>query len=321
MTFLRRRVLSIQSHVVRGYVGNKAAVFPLQLLGHTVDFINTVQFTSMFIHEGERLAPEALTTLLRTLSTTSDAPHKGGATTEHHYLLTGYIGSACLLNQVVDFYTQEQQRRSQRSAGEEPLATTPETRKHSSVRWLCDPVLGDNGSLYVSPDLITIYRNAVLPLAEIVTPNHYELEWLSGKTVKTLDDARDCCRVLHSLGSRVVIVTSLNNVARDPGNLVLLASSSLDSSSVETFTIEFPHLDIYLGGTGDLFAAMLLHGLDRFHNDLRQACTFAINAVQGVIQDTLQRDPTSSDVDVVGSAKQILSSSMSFSVRNIPYSP
>lgn len=275
--FLRHPVLSIQSHVVHGYVGNKAAVFPLQLLGHNVDVINTVQFTSMFIHEGERLSRESLATLLKTLpqATTQTRLEPCLSPVQQRYLLTGYIGSASLLYCILDFYTQQLPVRG--TAGK--LTLVPEV----PFRWICDPVLGDNGKLYVSPELVSVYRQSVLPVAHIITPNHYELEWLCEKSVKTLDDALGCCAQLHDKGTPIVIVTSLKGVTENPNNLLLLGSCNVEGSSITRFTIEFPCLDIYLGGTGDLFCAMLLHGLDRFNQDIRKATSFAVNVVQVLV--------------------------------------
>lgn len=128
------RVLSIQSHVVQGYVGNKSAVFPLQLLGLDVDIINSVQFsnhTGYKVFTGKRLGGDDLHELLDGMETNNllaDA---------HSHLLTGYIGSVSLLDAIVRVY--ERLRAAQ---------SHPER-----LVYVCDPVMGDLGKLYVPLEL------------------------------------------------------------------------------------------------------------------------------------------------------------------------
>lgn len=128
------RVLSIQSHVVQGYVGNKSAVFPLQLLGMDVDIINSVQFsnhTGYKVFKGKRLDGADLHELLDGMETNNllrDA---------HSHLLTGYIGSVSLLDAIVRVY------KRLRAAHSDP----------SKLLYVCDPVMGDLGKLYVPLEL------------------------------------------------------------------------------------------------------------------------------------------------------------------------
>lgn len=86
---------------------------------------------------------------------------------------------------------------------------------------MCDPVLGDNGKLYVPADLVGIYRDTVLPLADIVTPNQFECEQLSGVTVRTRADLLAACDALHKLGPETVVVTSSSVGAEGMSTLVL----------------------------------------------------------------------------------------------------
>jgi hypothetical protein len=150
------RVLSIQSHVVHGYVGNRCATFPLQLLGIEVDVINSVQFSNHTGypggHRGEVLGGDALTALVDGLDT-------NGLLAGFTHLLTGYIGSASFLRAVADVL------RRLRAA-------------NPGLVYVCDPVLGDDGRLYVPPGLVTLYAKEVMPLADVVTPNAFETELL-----------------------------------------------------------------------------------------------------------------------------------------------
>lgn len=308
------RILSIQSHVVCGYVGNKAAVFPLQLLKHHVDVINCVQYTSMYIHEGEKMGASSLKKILDTLPLAQVTPGEDDfpgplkedaildpfAPIDHKYLLSGYIGSADCLSELINFV--RNQKQAKRSSDQQFM-------------WFCDPVMGDNGKLYVPEEVMQIYKTNVVPLADIITPNQYELQWLCDSNVNSLHDAIKCCRDLHARGPRIVVVTSMafpqsvqengahngtehgiqngeqqqsgNHIACKghavndsfPNQLTLLASERTEDGDRQ-FTIQFPKLDIYLGGTGDLMASMILDGLDKYEGQLDVACERALGILQ-----------------------------------------
>jgi len=178
------RVLSIQSHVVHGYVGNKAAVLPLQILGLEVDFINSVQFSNHTGYPkftGERLGGDALGELVSGL--------RANGLIGYTHVLTGYIGAASFLRAVI--------------------ATVKAVREaQPSAVYVCDPVLGDGGRLYVPEELVDIYREEVLPLASVLTPNHFEAELLTRSTIATEDDAFRACAALHARGVRTIVITS-----------------------------------------------------------------------------------------------------------------
>jgi len=165
------RVLSIQSHVVSGYVGNKCAVFPLQVfgqltfwktailcsfhlqaLGFEVDFINSVQFSNHTGYgnwKGQVLTDNDLDDLYQGLVDND--------LVRYTHLLTGYVGSVSFLQKIQSVISSIK-------------------NKLTDCIYLCDPVLGDNGHFYVPEALIPIYQKNVLPLADITTPNTFELE-------------------------------------------------------------------------------------------------------------------------------------------------
>mmetsp|Transcript_63833 Transcript_63833/g.125348 ORF Transcript_63833/g.125348 Transcript_63833/m.125348 type:complete len:190 (+) Transcript_63833:59-628(+) len=184
---MERRVLSIQSHVVHGYVGNKSAVFPLQLLGFDVDFVNSVQFSNHTGYsagfKGQVLNGEQLEVLMSGLT----ANQLLGGTS---HLLTGYIGSVTFLRAVASAHAQLK-------------ACNP------NLVYVCDPVLGDNGKLYVPPELVDVYRSELIALATVLTPNQFEAELLTGFKIESLQDAVAACLWLHEKGPETVIITSL----------------------------------------------------------------------------------------------------------------
>ncbi|EMS53568.1 Pyridoxal kinase [Triticum urartu] len=178
------RVLSIQSHTVQGYVGNKSAVFPLQLLGFDVDPINSVQFSNHTGYpkfRGQVLNGNQLWDLIEGLEE-NELLH-------YTHLLTGYIGSVSFLNTVLQVV-------------DKLRSVNPD------LIYVCDPVLGDEGKLYVPQDLVSVYQEKVVPVASMLTPNQFEVELLTGLRITSEQDGLKACNTLHSAGPRKVIITS-----------------------------------------------------------------------------------------------------------------
>jgi len=180
------RFLSLQSHVAYGYVGNRAATFPLQRLGHEVWAVNTVEFSN---HTGYgawrgRTAPaDQVADIVAGIEAL-------GMLSRCDALLTGYVGDAALGDVVLDT------ARKVRAA-------------NAKAVWCCDPVLGDvDTGIYVKPGIDTFFRERALPLADLVTPNHFELEHLTGNKVLTMRDALAAARSLLK-GPRLALITSL----------------------------------------------------------------------------------------------------------------
>eukprot|EP00755_Sulcionema_specki_P000149 Sspe_Gene.114706::Locus_100892_Transcript_1_2_Confidence_0.500_Length_790::g.114706::m.114706/K00868/pdxK, pdxY; pyridoxine kinase len=215
-----QKVLSVQSHVVHGYVGNRCAVFPLQLLGFEVDFINTVQFsnhTGYPSFTGNKLGREDLESLIQGLDANS--------LTTYSLLLTGYIGSVPFLESITKMLQLLRER-------------------NPNIKYLCDPVLGDNGKLYVPEEMVPLYRE-LIKHADTITPNQFEAQQLSGRTINTLSDAVAICNAFHEQGIPRVVITSLT-LADNPGQLLVLGSER----GKQQFTLSVPQLHRQFTGTG-----------------------------------------------------------------------
>lgn len=232
-----KNILSIQSHVAFGHVGNCAAVFPLQRLGHQVVTINTVQFSNHTGYgdwTGDVFSAEHIGDVL-------DGLEKRGALSRIDGLLTGYLGDPAVGDLIV------------RTLDRLPPSAT----------WLCDPVMGDSDcGFFVRPGIPEFFRERALPRANIITPNQFELDYLSGLKIKTLDDARSACRAVHEAGPEIILLTSLiHNGTRDD-EIQMLASSRPGEQYLVT-TPRLP-LDPAPSGAGDctaaLFLAHILHG-------------------------------------------------------------
>uniref|UniRef100_A0A8C5XI07 Pyridoxal kinase n=1 Tax=Microcebus murinus TaxID=30608 RepID=A0A8C5XI07_MICMU len=239
------RVLSIQSHVVRGYVGNRAATFPLQVLGFEIDAVNSVQFSN---HTGY-------------------AHWKGQVLNsgELHELYEGLK-----LNHV---------------------------NKYDYVLTVCDPVMGDKwngeGSMYVPEDLLPVYREKVVPVADIITPNQFEAELLSGRKIHSQEEALAVMDVLHAMGPDTVVITS-SDLPSPRGSDYLIALGSQrtrrpdGSVGTERIRMDIHKVDAVFVGTGDLFAAMLLAWTHKHPNNLKVACEKTVSAMHHVLQRTIQ---------------------------------
>lgn len=244
-----KRVLSIQSHVVSGCkfgfafinnsicfhriiealttfqfvdVGNKAAVFPLQLLGFDVDVVNSVHFSNHTGFpggwEGDVLQGDQLRLIMKGLE-------RNGLLSDVGHLLTGYIGSASFLQAVLDV-----------------LKTV---REHSGqkLRYVCDPVLGDVGSgFYVPKELVQHFREQVIPEADVVTPNQFEAEQLTGLTMESVEDIRKVCDAFHDMGPKLVLITSviLPNGAKN--TISIFASQKYQDGTTKLWSIKCPEL-------------------------------------------------------------------------------
>ncbi|XP_037542285.1 pyridoxal kinase [Nematolebias whitei] len=262
------RVLSIQSHVVRGYVGNKSATFPLQVLGFEVDSINSVQFSNHtgYAHwKGQVLTAEELNVLYDGI--------KLNNVNHYDYILTGYSRDTSFLETVVDIIKELK-------------------KANPSLVYVCDPVLGDHGAMYVPEKLLPIYKNKVVPLAEILTPNQFEAELLTGKNISTEDDAIKVMDLLHEMGPETVVLTSTDLPSKRGDQFLVALGSQIirkpdGTSTCQKISLDIPKVDAVFVGTGDLFAAMLLAWTHHHPNDLKTACEKTISVMHHVIKRTI----------------------------------
>jgi pyridoxine kinase len=225
-------ILSVQSHVVYGHVGNSAAVFPLQRLGREVWPLMTVQFSSHTGYAGWRgRAFDA-----GMIDECVDGLETIGALSRCAGLLTGYLGRA--------------------EIGEASLRALERVRAaNAAAAYACDPVIGDVGrGSYVAAGVGEFIRDRALPLATLATPNAFELEWLTGDRVPDLQAARRAIAVLRGRGPRVVMAKSLELDDTPADSLDMLAGDDAGFWRLRT-----PKLPIAVNGAGDLFAALFFH--------------------------------------------------------------
>ncbi|CAH0691874.1 unnamed protein product [Spodoptera exigua] len=252
------RVLSIQSHVVHGYVGNKSAVFPLQVLGFEVDSINTVQFSTHtgYKHiKGTSLKNEELDELIDGL-TMNDVDY-------YTHFLTGYSRSPDSLKKIVEILKKLKE-------------------KNPNLNYVCDPVMGDNGRMYVPEDILPVYRDVVVPLADVITPNQFEAELITGLKMNSLEDALKIIEALHKKGPKTVVLSSTE--LGDETYMIAIASTG----GVQ-YQINIPKLDDAFTGTGDLFASLFLAWWHKTNNDLKLTLENTISTLQIIVKDTYEK--------------------------------
>ena len=231
-------VLSIQSHVVYGHVGNSAVSFVLQRLGLEIWPINTVQFsnhTGYADWEGRVTPVDEVQALLQGLSRRNVLPHCEA-------VLTGYLGLPALGDAVLD-------------------AVAMAKAANKKAVWCCDPVMGDEGrGFFVPPAMAEFFKKRALPLADFLTPNQFELEQISDVRVSDLDHLRLALKLLHSKGPRLICVTSAR-FADTPEQALDMVLSVPD----QIWRLRLPRLPLSPNGAGDVVAGLILyHALKKF---------------------------------------------------------
>ncbi len=226
-----KKILSIQSHVAYGYVGNKAAVFPLQRMGFDVSSINTVQFsnhTGYGYWGGDVLEADHIRRVV-------DGLDRLGALDQFDALLTGYAGSQDICQVLLSTYQ----------------------RMKPDAIWVCDPVMGDiERGFFVKEGIPEFFKNEGTLSAKVMTPNFFELEYLTGTHISSPAEIKGACRVLHDKGVQVVLVTSvMADNAASPSSISMVLSH-VDG---ETYIVDTPYLPIIPApnGAGDCTAAIL----------------------------------------------------------------
>ena len=273
-------VISIQSQVAYGHVGNSAAVFPIQMHGIDVIAVPTTLLSNRPGYEtirGRVLEAELVADLLRGIE-------ERGAVDAAQMILSGYLGSAGNATVVADFVGRAK-------------------AKNPSLLFCCDPVLGDRDrGLFVHADIPPLVRDLLCPLADIVTPNHFEFEWLSGAKAATIDQLTKAARAFMARGT--VVVTSAELADTSGGEIESVAVERAGAWRVRT-----PKLPISPNGTGDLFAG-LLAAARVGGSSTPEALSHAASAIFAVLERTAARG--TEEMRIVESAAQLVNPERKF---------
>jgi len=267
-------VISIQSQVAFGHVGNSAAVFPMQMHGIDVVAVPTTLLSNRPGYptiRGKVLEAELVGDLLRGIE-------ERGAADRADMILSGYLGSADTAAVVADFVARAK-------------------AKNPALLYCCDPVLGDRDrGLFVRDDIPPLVRDLLCPLADIVTPNHFEFEWLCGAKAASIDQLLKAARAFAARGT--VVITSAELADTPTGEIETLAVERAKAWRVHT-----PRLPISPNGTGDLFAALLVSA--RLGGaGTPDAVSHAASAIFAVLERTAMRG--TEEMRIVESAESLV---------------
>jgi len=259
-------VISIQSQVAYGHVGNSAAVFPLQMHGIDVIAVPTTLLSNRPGYptiRGRVLDAQLVADLLLGVE-------ERGALDTCRMILSGYLGSPEIAAVVADFV--------QRAKARNP-----------ALLYCCDPVLGDRDrGLFVQADIPPLVRDRLCRLADIITPNHFEFEWLCGAKATTTDQAIAQAQALLARGPSTIVVTSAELADVPHGQIETLAverSKERFEELSKAWRVRTPKLPISPSGTGDLFAALFVAA--RVHgSDTPDALGHAASAIFAVLERT-----------------------------------
>jgi pyridoxine kinase len=254
-------ILSIQSSVVYGHVGNSAVTFPLMRMGVEVWPVITVHFSNHTGYEswrGPLLSAADLRNVVRGLD-------ERGVLGEVDAVLSGYQGAEDIGAMILE-------------------AVALVKLRNPAAIYCCDPVLGDadTGS-YVRPGIPEFMRARVVPAAQIITPNQFELTSLTGLPVSTMEEALAAADAARALGPEVVLITSVVRADATPGTIDMVAVDADGAWLVST-----PRLPHTFTGSGDVTAATFLATLLRTW-DVSAALAHTAAVVYGLLKITAER--------------------------------
>ena len=253
------QILSIQSHVAFGYVGNSAAVFPLQRIGVEVLPVYTVNFsnhTGYGAWRGPLIAPDDVRAVLTGIE-------ERGVLGSIDAVLSGYQGGEGIGDVIVD-------------------AVARVKAANPNAVYACDPVMGNAKSgCFVAPAIPELLRDRVVPVADLITPNQFELGYLTGTEPGDLDSTLASIDAARALGPRSVLVTSVERPDQPEDTIEMLAVDDAGAWIVQT-----PRLSLKANGSGDVTAALFTaHYVAS--GDAASALSKTVSSVYDLLANTL----------------------------------
>jgi pyridoxine kinase len=223
------KILSIQSAVAYGHVGNSAAVFPLQRIGVEVLPVYTVTFsnhTGYGAWRGPLISPDDVRDVITGIE-------ERGVFPQIDAVLSGYQGGTGIGDVIVD-------------------AVARVKAANPAAIYACDPVMGNAKSgCFVAPEIPELLRDRVVPAADIITPNQFELGYLTGTEPGSLESTLESVDLARAMGPSTVLVTSVEQPDRDPATIEMLAVDDAGAWLVKT-----PRVPMKVNGSGDVTAAL-----------------------------------------------------------------
>ncbi|RKW90183.1 pyridoxal kinase PdxY [Corynebacterium diphtheriae] len=280
-------ILSIQSHVSYGHVGNSAAVFPLQRIGHEVWPVHTVNFSNHtgYGQWGGELIPAAQ------VRNVIDGMEQRGAFERIDAILSGYQGGSGIADVIVDAVARIKEANPQ-------------------AVYACDPVMGNAKSGCFVSDLIPpLLRDKVVPVADIITPNQFELEYLTGVPAHDTTSTLEAIAAAQEMGPDTVLVTSVRRPETPADAIEMIAANEQGAWLVRT-----PFIDFKRNGSGDVTAALFTGHYIR-ERDAADALARTASSVFDLIETTFTAD--SRELLIIESQEAIAHPRLQFEVEQI----
>ena len=254
------RVLSIQSAVAYGHVGNSAAVFPLQRLGHEVLPVYTVTFSNHTGYGQWRGRVASAEEIREVILGIEERDQLGTV----DVVLSGYLGNPGVADVIVETV-------------EKVKANNP------AALYALDPVMGNaQTGCFVDPAIPEIIRQRALPVADIVSPNQFELGYLTGTDPQTLDETLESVALLQALGPKTVLVTSVKRPDRPEGTIEIVAADGENAWVVQT-----PLIPQAFNGTGDTVMSLFVANLG-ISGSVPDALEKAVSGVYAILEKTVE---------------------------------
>lgn len=287
------RILSIQSSVSYGHVGNSAAVFPLQRIGVEVMPIYTVCFSN---HTGYGSWRGPMLTGNDVREIVAGIEERGGLAGVDA-VLSGYQGGDDIGDAILD--------------------AVARVKQHSpDAIYACDPVLGNAKSgCHVAPEVQDLVRDRVVPAADLITPNQFELGFITGTNPTTLESTLESVERARDLGPHTVLVTSVERPERaEDGVMEMLAVTGGRGADAEAWLIETPRLPLKANGSGDVTAALFTAHLLSTGN-AGEALERTTSSVFSLLENTLASGQR--ELQLIESQEAYAHPSMQFSAERV----
>ena len=281
------QIMSIQSSVAFGHVGNSAAVFPLQRLGIEVWPVYTVHFSNHTGY-GEWRGPVLPAT---DVAAVIQGVEERGAFAGVDAVLSGYQGGNDIGDVILD-------------AVRRVKAANPD------AIYACDPVMGNAKSgCFVHPDIPVLLKEKVVPAADLITPNQFELGYLTDTEPATLEETLESVELARAMGPSTVLVTSVLRPDAPEGTIEMLAVHGNEAWIVQT-----PHLPMKANGSGDVTAALFTaHLLES--GSAQAALERTVSSVFDLLQLTL--DSGHRELQLIDAQEAIAHPRMQFSATRV----
>jgi len=281
------KVLSIQSAVAFGHVGNSAAVFPLQRIGVEVLPVYTVNFsnhTGYGAWRGPLIAPDDVAAVIQGIE-------DRGVFSEIDVVLSGYQGGEGIADVIID-------------------AVARVKKANPDAVYACDPVMGNAKSgCFVAPAIPVLLRERVVPVADILTPNQFELGFLTDTEPGSIDSTLESADMLRARGPRTVLVTSVERPDREPETIEMMVVDDAGAWIVQT-----PLIPMKANGSGDVTAALFTAHYRR-SGDAADALARTASSVFDLLSNTFEAG--SRELRLVESQEAYAHPRLQFTVRQV----